>query len=286
MGKIIIIPDIDYSESSIPIAQVSESGESVTFYVNGTEWDYTQNPAVRANCVEIEVPLYDGKNIVNIDFGDTTITNLTAFTNKYKAGEPEFYLVGEVDFSSVAVAATNYTSAFNGQANITELDLTGWFLPSSQYNIEFMFYGCSALKEIKGISSGFICKTSIDYAFYNCSSLESIDFSVITSASITLCRGVFYGCSKLQYLDLSGIDVSSCVNFENMFYDCSNLTTIDLSGWEVSSTASKGNMFTGCGVEKIYVDGCSADSKSVILSRLSGSWSESTEGGRAVLIKS
>ena len=113
---------------------------------------------------------------------------------------------------------------FDGCSSLESVDLSDWDV-ASVTSMADMFYGCSALCEVRG-------------------GIESWDTS-----SLKRCEMMFFNCSSLPELDLSGWDVTSLTNAKNMFQGCSRLARINLSGWDTASITTSTalySMFHGC----------------------------------------
>ena len=89
---------------------------------------------------------------------------------------------------------------FQNIKEIEYLDLSS-FDNSSVINMQGMFYGCSKLKEIRGINK-FITNKVLDMS------------------------GMFQMCKEIEILDLSNFDISNDTNIEGMFEYCDKLKEI------------------------------------------------------------
>ena len=122
---------------------------------------------------------------------------------------------------------------------------------SSVTDMSDMFYGCSSLTGISGISYWDTPSLeNMNQMFLKCSSLSTLSngFALLNTSRVTDMGGVFYGCTALG--DISAIsrwDVSSVTAMNGMFDNCSSLTDFSaLSSWDVSSVKNMDETFKDC----------------------------------------
>ena len=138
-----------------------------------------------------------------------------------------------------------FDDCFNlASADLTKLDT------SNVTNMQWMFYGCTSLATISGLSSWNTSNvTDMNYMFSGCHSLTSIaDLSNWDTSNVTNMDSIFEDCLKLTSIgDLSNWDTSKVTNMQSMFSGCLKLTSIgDLSGWNTSNVARMNHMFYDC----------------------------------------
>jgi len=136
--------------------------------------------------------------------------------------------------------------------NLVEVDLG---IAKMDFVIETgtMFYGCTKLKNIKGIETiDTSSMTSINWMFQNCSSLTSLDLSKWDISNLNgELYGPFSGCSSLTNLNISTWDVSKIRMFDQLVYGTSSLSSVDIENWNMSSAESMVNMFTNSGITSL-----------------------------------
>ena len=91
--------------------------------------------------------------------------------------------------------------------------------------------------------------TNLEYMFYGCTSLKDIgDLKLLDTRGITSVANMFNGCSSLNDITaLMNWDVSDCKNFSYMFSECSSLSDIKpLLLWNISNDKNIKGMFKGC----------------------------------------
>ena len=104
------------------------------------------------------------------------------------------------------------------------------------YNMKFLFAGCSSLKELPDISKWDLKNTkNISCMFAGCTSLIYLpDISKWKTQNILNMSGLFYNCSSLKSLpDISKWNMNNVNDILAMFYKCSSLESLpDISKWE------------------------------------------------------
>ena len=117
-------------------------------------------------------------------------------------------------------------------------------------NLRFMFYDCSSLVYISGISRWDISKcTDISGLFEKCASLESIpDISNWNTQNIQIAARIFSGCSALKSLpDISKWKMNNVNDIRYIFKGCSNLKSLpDISKWNTSKVTNMSDLFSEC----------------------------------------
>ena len=97
------------------------------------------------------------------------------------------------------------------------LDLSN-FDTSKVNDMEYMFYECKKLKEIKGINK------------FNTNNVINM-------------RGMFQFCNELEYLDLSNFDTSKVNNMAFMFNECKKLKELNLENFKINNNCKLENIF-------------------------------------------
>ena len=101
------------------------------------------------------------------------------------------------------------------------------FDSSALINMDSVFYGCSALKNLNLSTFQTTSVTSMNYLFYNCATLEVLDISNFNMAQTTNVQDMFFGVNNLIFINLyntqdNGKITSSSLNTdtEYLFYIC------------------------------------------------------------------
>uniref|UniRef100_UPI00101AD212 leucine-rich repeat protein n=1 Tax=Enteroscipio rubneri TaxID=2070686 RepID=UPI00101AD212 len=114
-------------------------------------------------------------------------------------------------------------------------------------SLGYLFYGNSALTEIKGLDSLITSGVKkVAHMLHGCSSLSFLDVSKWDTSSISDMTCLFYGCSSLSFLDVSKWDTSNLFVAYSLFANCSRLSSIDVSGWNTPKLTQTTWMFSGC----------------------------------------
>lgn len=156
-------------------------------------------------------------------------------------------------------------SMFYGDTLLVSIDLSGLRRHVQGGN---MFYGCTSLATVNGLSSLNPAIGISDYSsvfsnmFVNCTSLASVDLSAVSvsSANVPYIYHTFDGCTSLASVTMPSIWKSGGF----CFTDCNKLVSIvGLDHMQESTSLAFNNMFKGAGRD---TDGLSID-----LSHLAGS---------------
>ena len=144
---------------------------------------------------------------------------------------------------------TNYSSI----KNIVFDESFKTYAPTS---LSVFFYGCETLETISGLEYLNTANVEfMDYMFYGCSALKSLDLTNFNTAKVTNMGNMFNGCSALTSLDLTNFNTAKVTYMNNMFEGCSALTTIYASDkFDTDNVWSGSDMFTGCKSLKDYSD--------------------------------
>ena len=138
----------------------------------------------------------------------------------------------------------------SGYTNLVAIDIAK-LDTSNVTSMNSMFYGCSSLTSVGGLSSNWDTSNVADmsYMFERCSHLTSVGgLSNWDTSNVTRMNSMFSDCSQLTSVgNLSGWDVSKCKSFGSMFYHCSSLTSVgNLSNWDTSNVTDMNSMFFDC----------------------------------------
>ena len=155
----------------------------------------------------------------------------------------------DVSYATTMGFRSGISGMFEGCSSLTSLDLSGWDT-SAVTTMDRLFFGCSALTEIKGIEQlNTSAVSGFSGAFYKCSSLKSLDLSGWDTRKADRMDNLFSGCSALT--EIKGIEqfnTSAVTDMGSLFGWCSSLTSLDLSGWDVAQVTSMGDNFLHAGV--------------------------------------
>ena len=113
-------------------------------------------------------------------------------------------------------------------------------------NMEYMFYGCSSLKELNVSNFNINNETKMNGMFYGCSSLTNINLSNFNTSNVTDMNDMFFGCASLKELNLSNFNTNKVTDMSGMFIGCSSLKELDLSNFNTNNVNNMYCMFFGC----------------------------------------
>ena len=128
---------------------------------------------------------------------------------------------------------------------LISLDITK-FDTSKVTNMEYMFFGCSRLKNLNLLNFNTSLVNNMNSMFYNCINLTSLDLSKFNTSKVKNMQYMFHGCNNLRFLDLSNFDTSLVTKMNSMFSRCNELTSFDLSKFNITSVEYIGSMFYSC----------------------------------------
>lgn len=181
-------------------------------------------------------------------FPNVDVSNLRTFISSSTDSNVAFAVFPKVAFTNI----DNMRRMFSRWRYLVSLDMSLWDT-SAVTTMEYAFYYCSALSEIKGIGDLDVSNvTNISYLFSNCTSLETLDLSGWDTSSLVNTSDYsneywFQGCSSLTSLNVTGWDVSGIQYMRENFYGCSKLSEIiGINTWDTSNAKLMYSVFSGC----------------------------------------
>lgn len=220
-GSTLYPDDYDYD--------VSANGDgSVMLYADGQNLIIHTNDQMQNVYIQTREGLFAYGNL-GINFSEITLSNCT-FLPKDSGESTLSYL-------------------FAGQTALYLVDLETSLDTLQPVSAEAMFYGCSALTDIRGLQ--YLHTESLTDAsdmFNLCSSLESLDIRGWDFCNITRMSGMFANCTSMQeILGLSELNPrGNLTHITSIFENCKQLTEIDLSTWNLNSVVNAESAFQGC----------------------------------------
>lgn len=142
------------------------------------------------------------------------------------------------------------------------------------------FVGNKALEEVSIV--GDYCFSTFAAMCGNGTCPSLTKFSILGKQKVKSMQNMFASATNLKYVHgFNNIDVSECLSVEDAFTE-TQIEEIDLSGWNLPSSIDTSRMFAWCRkLKKVYVNGCSDETKIKILSAVNntavgsnGDWSE------------
>ncbi len=152
-------------------------------------------------------------------------------------------------------AAGDCSALFAWYKNAKVIDLGGNLHTDDTTDFRFMFYHCTAAKEInlEGIHTA--RGKNFSKMFVGCRKLESLDVSSFDTSQAESLYAMFAKCANLKELHLENFRTSNVRSFDMMFWNCESLEYIYLTPelFDTSATDSLGRMFSKC-LSLKYVD--------------------------------
>ena len=170
----------------------------------------------------------------NIDMVPNVCTNYSSIKN----------IVFDESFKTYA--PTSLSVFFYGCETLETISGLEYLNTANVEFMDYMFYGCSALKSLDLTNFNTAKVTNMGNMFNGCSALKSLDLTNFNTANVTNMSNMFEGCSALKSLDLTNFNTANVTNMSNMFKGCSALTSLGLTNFNTAKVTEMGNMFNGC----------------------------------------
>ena len=174
----------------------------------------------------------------NIDMVPNVCTNYSSIKN----------IVFDESFKTYA--PTSLSVFFYGCETLETISGLEYLNTANVEFMDYMFYGCSALKSLDLTNFNTAKVTNMGNMFNGCSALTSLDLTNFNTANVTNMGNMFEGCSALKSLDLTNFNTANVTNMSNMFKGCSALTSLGLTNFNTAKVTNMGNMFNGCSALK------------------------------------
>ena len=174
----------------------------------------------------------------NIDMVQNVCTNYSSIKN----------IVFDESFKTYA--PTSLSGFFGGCETLETISGFEYLNTANVEFMDYMFYGCSALKSLDLTNFNTAKVTNMGNMFNGCSALTSLDLTNFNTANVTNMGNMFEGCSALKSLDLTNFNTANVTNMSNMFKGCSALTSLGLTNFNTAKVTEMGNMFNGCSALK------------------------------------
>ena len=144
-------------------------------------------------------------------------------------------------------SVTELDNIFEECFSLERIDLSNFAPQKTLKSINYLFFFCSSLKEIKLNNFRTEGVETMDGVFEGCSKLTSIDVSSFDTSNVTHMPEMFAECSSLVELNLSSFNTSKVTDMDWMFYNCSSLTTVIVSdGWDMTHVTRSEEMLFKC----------------------------------------
>ena len=136
---------------------------------------------------------------------------------------------------------------FNQLQALTQITGLEHLNTSEVTQMNAMFYGCEALKQLDVTKFDTQNVTDMSSMFYDCEALTQLDVSKFNTANVTNMHSMFYHCESLTRLDVSELfNTKNVTNMGYMFYACKNLPQLDVSKFNTENVTDMSFMFLDC----------------------------------------
>ena len=170
----------------------------------------------------------------------------------------EFSSINEDLFQSITTKkikrSKNTNETYNFYKNLCSFSIFSNNYPNNKNiaptDLSYMFYGCSSLISIFGISNwNTNLVTNMSHMFEKCSLLKNIgDISQWKFKKLNDINQLFKECSSLESLpDISNWNINNVQNMNGVFHNCSSLKALpDISKWNTENVLRMGGIFSEC----------------------------------------
>ena len=216
--------------------------DNCSITINEKEYPLSEYYIIKKNDIknnELEVKLNQIKSLNNM-------------INMFQSNENEPINLSEIssiidwDTSNV----TDISNLFYNCSLLKSIQGLSKFNTSNITNISNLFYNCINLTSVDDISKWNLDKvTDMSNMFFNCRCLASLpDISTWNTKNIKDMRGIFCNCSSLKSLpDISKWNTEKVINMSGLFRNCSNLAQLpNISLWNMGNVMYMGGMFSNC----------------------------------------
>jgi len=221
-------------------AQYNEVSKS---YFNN--WDHNNDLIVyqreeiiknaKNNCSIFDIPITNDQNNNYIIVKYKTQSKYEkGFQNEYRQGI-KYIINGD------STVGPNKTLAIEGN-----IEIQIHFVEPIKSLDYFFYYDDNADKVISIDLSYFNSSliTDTQYMFGGCSSLKEINFTNFDTSNVINMGGMFINCTSLEFLDISNFDTSKVNNMSNMLGNCESLKFLDISNYNLTNVKDIDNMFS------------------------------------------
>ena len=148
------------------------------------------------------------------------------------------------------IISTNLRGMFYGCSSLLSITGLSKINTSNVKNMDHMFENCSKLKKINGISKWDTNNLkNISCMFAGCSFLKSLPYlSDWNTENFNSLRGLFSECSSLLSIpDISNWNIENISDLSYIFFDCTSIVSLpDISKWNTNNVIDMSAIFAGC----------------------------------------
>jgi hypothetical protein len=147
------------------------------------------------------------------------------------------------------VGWTTLDQAFRGWYNIESFD-AGTAELSKVVSMNFCFYGCNKLTDIKFESLDISSNLTLNYAFSLCPIMTSVSVKNCDLCKTTILTSMFITNPALTSVDLSGSNFSGVTTGSAIYAGSANIATVDLTNTTLPTSGTAVKNFTTSGTAK------------------------------------
>ncbi len=144
-------------------------------------------------------------------------------------------------------AVTNAYKLFDYCTLLETITFSPYLNTAKVTNMQYMFYGLSALTgiDLSGIDTDSV--TTMANMFEKCTALTSITFGDFEAPELTTMAGIFNGCTDLESVTFGNITAPKLITMRSMFNQLMNLTTVKFGErTETPALTNVSQMFYQC----------------------------------------
>ncbi len=155
------------------------------------------------------------------------------------------------DYKSYTTATDKYNMPSDGQtprwysSDIEHVVFLSNFKDVHPANCSWWFYNLSTLTDVQGIE--YLCTDSVtdmNNMFYGCEALKELDLSSFNTEGVTKMNNMFNGCSSLKTLDVTSFCTRNVEDMSGMFFKCKSLTSLNLGTFDTQRVTNMDRMFS------------------------------------------
>ena len=184
-------------------------------------------------------------------------SNTAMYKFIYNKNDDEF-LINEYEDNSLTISEIRQKESISEKINLYQdyiffsklLNFNKKNFNTTVIDLSYMFYGCTSLVSISGISKFDISEcTNISGLFEKCTSLKLLpDISKWNTKNIEDISRIFVDCSSLYNLpDISNWNLEKNKKMTGMFFGCKKLLSLpNISKWNTSNVSDMSYLFSEC----------------------------------------
>ena len=254
----ILLPDKCLAQGKEMYVEISEDGETLTFYFDENSGEKTTTTTYGIDEKIGVYPKWLNVVEVNTNYWETRENSYTTvkFDASFADARPTtcaHWFCNSVNLTKIEGIENLHTDdvtdmqcMFDACKSLTELDLSNFYTPKLE-NMYAMFGSCESLIRIDLSRFNTERVLNMSWLFADCQSLETITFGDnFNTSKVKDMSWMFHFCQSLKSIDVSGFDTKEVTNMFDMFGGCQSLTSLDVSSFNTSKVTDMCGMFNSC----------------------------------------